>query len=86
MDVRLLAAVSGELDGLNVAALCRERGISRKTFYKWRARYLADGVAGLEERSRRPRRSPRQIGVSVEDRIVAVKSRMYEPRYANYVR
>jgi len=58
MDVRLLAAVSGELDGLNVAALCREHGISRKTFYKWRARYVAAGLDGLEPRSRRPARSP----------------------------
>jgi hypothetical protein len=29
MDVQLLAAVSGELDGLNVAALCRERRMPR---------------------------------------------------------
>ncbi len=45
MDLRLLAAVSGELEGLNVATLCRERCISRKTFYKWRARYEAHGVS-----------------------------------------
>jgi transposase-like protein len=51
MDLRLLAAVSGELDGLSVAAVCRERGVSRKTFYEWRARYVAEGVAGLEVRS-----------------------------------
>ena len=28
--------------------------MSRKTFYKWVARYRAEGLAGLEERSRRP--------------------------------
>jgi transposase InsO family protein len=73
MDLRLLAAVSGELEGLNVAALCRERGIARKTFYKWRARYLAHGVRGLEEQSRRPHTSPRRVGDDVEDAIVAAR-------------
>lgn len=73
MDLRLLAAVSGELDGLNVVALCRERGVSRKTFYKWRARYRSEGVAGLEARSRRPRRSPTRVADEVEDSIIEAR-------------
>jgi transposase InsO family protein len=73
MDVRLLAAVSGELDGLNIAALCRDHGISRKTFYKWRARYGAEGVAGLEARSRRPLSSPTRTPGHVEDAIVEAR-------------
>lgn len=40
------------------AALCRHYGITPQTGRKWRDRYLADGVAGLEERSRRPHQSP----------------------------
>lgn len=70
MDVRLLAAVSGGLEGVNVTALCAGWGISPKTFYKWRARYLAEGLAGLEPRSRRPHSSPRALPDGVEDRIV----------------
>jgi transposase InsO family protein len=73
MDVRLLAAISGELDDLNVAALCRERGVSRKTFYKWRARFEAEGLAGLEERSRRPHRSPERTPDRVEDLIIELR-------------
>jgi transposase InsO family protein len=73
MDVRLLAAVSGELDGLNVAALCREHDISRKTFYKWRARYAAGGLEALEPRSRRPLRSPTRVPDHVEDAIVEAR-------------
>jgi transposase InsO family protein len=73
MDVRLLAAVSGELAELNIAALCREHGISRKTFYKWRARYAGEGVAGLEARSRRPLSSPTRTPVHVEDAIVEAR-------------
>ena len=32
MDVRLLAALSGEGPEMSVAELCRRRGVSRKTF------------------------------------------------------
>jgi transposase InsO family protein len=70
VDVRLLAAVTGGLVGVNVTALCADFGISSKTFYKWRARYLAEGLAGLEPRSRRPHTSPRALPVRVEDQIV----------------
>ena len=76
MDVRLLAAVSGELNGLNVAALCREHGISRKTFYKWRTRYTTDGLDGLQARSRRPLRSPTRFGDHVEDAIVECRKKL----------
>lgn len=70
VDLRLMAALSGEMDGLNVAALCRERGISRKTFYKWKARYEAEGLAGLEARSRRPKTSPTRVAPHVEAAII----------------
>lgn len=43
--------------------LCRAYGISRKTGYKWLARYKSKGVEGLEEMSRRPHSSPLQTTV-----------------------
>lgn len=36
-------------------------GVSRKTAYKWRARFLAEGARGLWPRSRRPQRMPRRL-------------------------
>ena len=41
--------------------LCRRFGVSRKTAYKWLARYRRHGAAGLRDRSRRPQRSPGQL-------------------------
>ena len=38
----------------NFRALCPEYGISTKTGYKWRERFLSRGIAGLAEESRRP--------------------------------
>src|SRR3954468_1406917 len=76
MDLRVMAAVSGPLTGVNVSALCREHGISTKTFYKWRARYHQDGLAGLEPRSRRPHRSPRRVSDEVEEAIVGLRKEL----------
>jgi len=39
----------------NFRALCAEYGISAKTGYKWRERFVRQGQAGLREQSRRPR-------------------------------
>jgi len=52
---------------LSVTELCDLYGIARKTAYKWIDRYLRQGPAGLEERSRRPQRSPN----ATADEIVA---------------
>jgi len=41
--------------------LCRSFGISRQCGYKWWRLFLRDGRAGLHNRSRRPRRSPKQL-------------------------
>lgn len=43
--------------GANVAQLCRDFGISRNNGYKWIRRFKAEGKAGLQERSRRPRQT-----------------------------
>ena len=42
MSMKLLASVvaSAEVGEVNVSELCAAEGVSRKTFYKWRARYL----------------------------------------------
>ena len=54
---------------------CWKLGISRKTFYKWRARYLAAGRKphSLLDQSRRPKRSPRQLPAPVVERILTIR-------------
>jgi transposase len=42
----------------NVAQAYRHFGLSRKTFYKWLARYKSHGEARLCDRPRIPPRSP----------------------------
>lgn len=55
---------------LAFAALCRRFGISRKTGYKWLARYRAGGATALRDRSRRPKRSPLQTPAKVVDLVI----------------
>src|SRR5438045_8115781 len=45
----------------SMSRLCRLFSISRRTGYKWRDRFEADGLGGLRERSRRPGQSPQQL-------------------------
>ena len=47
----------------SVAKLCREHNISRKTGFKWLRRFQTEGGPGLQDRSRRPRRSPHRTAV-----------------------
>lgn len=59
--------------GVSVSALCRRFGISRKTAYKWLARFEVEGRAGLVDRSRTPRRSPLRTDRSVEELVCSVR-------------
>ena len=61
--------------GETVAEVCARHGISRASFYRYRRRYLEEGAAGLEPRSRRPRSSPAQIDPALEARIVELRRR-----------
>ena len=50
----------------SVTELCDMYKVSRKTAYKWIDRYLRQGPAGLEDRSRKPRNSPNRIPEHIE--------------------
>lgn len=71
-----MAAVTG--GEINVAAFCREMGVSRETFYVWRRRFAEEGLAGLEPRSTAPKTSPNQTPVDVEELIVALRKELIE--------
>jgi transposase InsO family protein len=61
--------------GANRSELCRSYGISRKTGYKWLARYEAAGVAGLHDRSRRPQSSPNQTPATMEADVLELRGK-----------
>ena len=54
-------------------ALCRLFGISRKTGYKWLARFEAQGLSGLPDRSRAPHRRVRQCAPRWKKRVLELR-------------
>jgi len=59
--------------GESLSRLCREYEISRPTGYLWVKRFGEQGVAGVEERSRRPHLSPRRTSAEIEARIITLR-------------
>ncbi len=53
--------------------LCHRFGISRKTGYKWLARYDGGGAGGLRDRSRAPHGSPTKTRVDIEEKVLEVR-------------
>src|SRR5713101_302759 len=67
----------------NISRTCRYYGISRKTFYKWKKRYLKYHLSSLENNSRRPRHL-RQSKISYEEVLMVKKLRTQYPYYSKY--
>jgi transposase InsO family protein len=63
------------VDGWPAATVAEQLGISRATAYKWVRRYRAEGLPGLEDRSSRPRRSPRRLPDEVMATIIRTRVR-----------
>jgi transposase InsO family protein len=59
---------------VNLSQLCGRFGISRKTGYKWRARFQANDTRALADQSRRPQHSPRRTLPSVEEPVLALRA------------
>ncbi len=59
----------------NFRALCQEYGISPKTGYQWKERFVTEGLSGLAEHSRRPRSSPEGLSEAVVCEIVRLKQK-----------
>src|SRR2546427_2314315 len=75
MDQRTQFIADHLRDVLSITELCALYGVSRKTAYKWIDRYLRQGPAGLEERSRRPQSSPNQTPEEIVAAILEARRR-----------
>ena len=64
-----------ERSELTFTEICERYGISRKTGYKWRARYAEGGPEGLLAHSRRPRHSPNATSRRVAEALEELRRR-----------
>lgn len=58
------------MQGWPVAHAARAMGISRQCAHRWVTRFDVEGLAGLEDRSSRPHRSPNRTSPEVEARVI----------------
>ena len=71
----VLAVIS---DGLSISQVAQKVGVSRQTLHSWLARYEADGLEGLADRSHRPESCPHQMPAHVEAALLELRrSRPY---------
>jgi transposase InsO family protein len=75
VELKRLFVVAVESGRGSFSGLCREFRISRACGYKWWRRYVGEGVAGLEEVSRRPRMSPGATAPELEALVVEERRR-----------
>jgi transposase InsO family protein len=75
MDQRTQFIADFLRESLSITELCQLYDVSRKTGYKWIERYLRSGPAGLEERSRKPHRSPNATAEEIVAGILDARHR-----------
>jgi putative transposase len=73
VDERMRFVMAVENEEEPFAVVCRRFGVSRKTGYKWLARYETEGVPGLLDRSRAPHDHPQAIAAAISERCLAVR-------------
>jgi transposase len=70
VEQRYDAVVAVIRDGMAVTEVAEKFGVHRDTIYVWMARYEAEGLEGLADRSHRPHRSPLQMPATTEARVL----------------
>jgi transposase len=77
-EQRYLAVLAVISDGLSVSQVAEKVGVSRQTLHTWLARYEAQGLDGLADRSHRPVSCPHQMQAAVEAVLLELRrSRPY---------
>lgn len=78
MDPEFVAAVARVAAGekINVSGFCREHDVSRDTFYKYVARFRAEGTAGFTRRSSAPHHHPTALGPSTTEAVLRARKEL----------
>ncbi len=68
-EQRYQAVLAVIAEGRAVMEAASQWGVSRRTVHRWLARYEAEGLEGLPDRSHRPERCPHQMPAEIEVRV-----------------
>jgi transposase InsO family protein len=78
MSLARLVVTAVLFEGRGKSEVAREYRVSRQWVHELVERYEVDGEVGLEPRSRRPRASPKQTPMELEDEIVELRKKLSE--------
>lgn len=73
VDERLNFIIKAFDKNTNFLKLCNEYGITTKTGYKWKKRFIEGGMPSLEDQSRRPLSNSRAIPTDMVCQIIRIK-------------
>ena len=76
-----LDAVRAVLAGESVVEVAARYQVARSTLHRWIGRYLEGSVAGLADRSHRPRSCPHQVQPLVEAAVAEIRRK--HPRWGS---
>jgi transposase len=73
MNERLTCVQDALSDRFTMVEVCARYGVSRKTGYKWIARYAEEGRRGLGDRSRAPHTCPHTLSATMTELLVTTR-------------
>jgi len=69
------------LGGQSPGAAARAEGVCPRTARKWLSRYKAEGAAGLQDRSSRPKKLRRPTATKIVNRIIALRRQRWTGKH-----
>jgi transposase InsO family protein len=78
MEIAMYLVSAVLLEGRTVREVAAAHGVSKSWLYELLARYRQHGEAGLDPRSRRPKRSPTRVWDRFEDQILRVRKELVD--------
>ena len=81
MSMARLVVAAVKVEGRSKSQVAREYQVSRRWVHELVRRFESEGEAGLQPRSRRPRRSPQATPQPVEDEIVELRKQLTDQGY-----
>ena len=86
MDQKIKLITDCLANRYSITDLSKKHGVSRKTVYKWSARYKEKGIEGLKDQSRAPQHSPNKTTKNIVEMLVKekLKNRKRGPKKIYY--
>ncbi len=66
-----------EWTGNSISDICNKYEISRKTYYRWKNRYIEHGIDGLKDPSRRPHSIKTKVSKEIEETILDLRLKTF---------